>query len=90
MGNQNLLAIQADVKNFENEEQAVKQIVDKFGKLDVVIANAGLGKFAPVDELTLEDWNAMIDTNLKGAFHTLKAAVEQLKQNKGYYISFHW
>ncbi|OJV54222.1 MAG: short-chain dehydrogenase [Bacteroidetes bacterium 43-16] len=87
LGNQNVLAIQADVKNFENEVQAVDQILQKFGKLDIVVANAGLGKFAPVDELTLEDWNAMIDTNLTGAFHTLKATVEQLKQNKGYYIS---
>ena len=55
--------------------------------MDIVIANAGLGKFAPVDELSLEDWNVMIDTNLTGAFHTLKATVEQLKQNKGYYFS---
>jgi len=87
LGNQHVLAIQADVKSFENEAQAVQQIIEKFGKLDIVIANAGLGKFAPVDELTLEDWNAMIDTNLTGAFHTLKATVAQLKQNKGYYIS---
>lgn len=87
LGNQNVLAIQSDVKHFENEVQAVGQIIEKFGKLDIVIANAGLGKFAPVDELTLEDWNAMMDTNLTGAFHTLKATVAQLKQNKGYYIS---
>lgn len=87
LGNQNVLAIQADVKSFENEVQAVEQILEKFGKLDIVIANAGVGKFAPVDELTLADWNVMIDTNLTGAFHTLKATVAQLKQNKGYYIS---
>lgn len=37
--------------------------------------------------MTLEDWNVMIDTNLSGAFHTLKATVEQLKRHKGYYIS---
>lgn len=87
LGNQKVLAIQADVRSFEDEMRAVEQIVEKFGKLDIVIANAGLGKFAPVDEMTLDDWNAMIDTNLTGAFHTLKATVEQLKQNKGYYIS---
>lgn len=87
LGNENVLAIQADVRNFENEVQAVEQIINKFGKLDIVIANAGIGKFAPIDEMSLEDWNVMIDTNLTGAFHTLKATVEQLKQNKGYYIS---
>lgn len=87
LGNFNVLALQADVRNFDDEVKAVEQIVKTYGKLDVVIANAGLGKFAPIDELTLEDWNAMIDTNLTGVFHTLKATVDQLKQNKGYYIS---
>ena len=87
LGNQNVLAIQSDVRNYEDEVKAVEQIVAKFGQLDIVIANAGLGKFAPVDELSLEDWNAMIDTNLTGVFHTMKATVEQLKANKGYYIS---
>ncbi len=87
LGDENVLVLQVDVRNFEDEVRAVEQIVATYGKLDVVIANAGVGKFAPVDELTLEDWNAMIDTNLTGVFHTLKATVDQLKRNKGYYIS---
>lgn len=87
LGNQNVLALQADVRNFDDEMKAVEKIIATYGKLDIVIANAGLGKFAPVDEMSLEDWNSMIDTNLTGVFHTLKATVEQLKQNKGYYFS---
>lgn len=87
LGSDNVLAVQSNVSNFEDEVKAVEQIVAKFGKLDVVIANAGVGKFAPVDQLSLEDWNAMIDTNLTGVFHTLKATVDQLKAHKGYYIS---
>ena len=87
LGSANVLAIQSDVRSFEDEVNAVNQIISSFGKLDIVIANAGLGKFAPIDQLSLEDWNAMIDTNLTGVFHTLKATVEQLKENKGYYIS---
>lgn len=87
LNNPNVLALKSDVRNFDDEVKAVEKIVETYGKLDVVIANAGLGKFAAVDELTLEDWNAMIDTNLTGVFHTLKATVDQLKQNKGYYIS---
>lgn len=87
LGSENVLAIQSDVRNFDDEVKAVEQIVASFGQLDIVIANAGLGKFAPVDEMSLEDWNAMIDTNLTGVFHTMKATVEQLKQTKGYYIS---
>jgi len=87
LGNQNVLALQSDVRNFDDERKAVEKIIATYGRLDIVIANAGLGKFAPVDEMSLEDWNVMIDTNLTGAFHTLKATVEQLKQNKGYYFS---
>ncbi|WP_281233295.1 SDR family oxidoreductase [Flavobacterium gelatinilyticum] len=87
LGNQNVLVLQSDVRNFDDEFKAVEKIVSEFGKLDIVIANAGIGKFAPIDQMSLEDWNAMIDTNLTGAFHTLKAASGQLKENKGYYIS---
>ena len=87
LGKQNVLVLQSDVRNFDDELKAVEQIVSVFGKLDVVIANAGIGKFAPIDEISLKDWNSMIDTNLTGAFHTLKAAAPQLKANKGYYIS---
>ncbi|WAC39927.1 SDR family oxidoreductase [Pedobacter sp. SL55] len=87
LGSENVLAIASNVANYGDEEAAVSEIVNKFGKLDIVIANAGVGKFAPIDQLSLEDWNAMIDTNLTGVFHTLKASVEQLKTNKGYYIS---
>lgn len=82
-----IIGLQSDVRNYEDEARAVEEIVTKFGKLDVVIANAGLGKFGSVDSLSLEDWKAMIDTNLTGVFHTLKASVEQLKQHQGYYIS---
>lgn len=87
LGKQNVLVLQSDVRNFDDELKAVEQIVSVFGKLDIVIANAGIGKFAPIDEISLKDWNSMIDTNLTGAFHTLKAAAPQLKANKGYYIS---
>ncbi|WP_289660252.1 SDR family oxidoreductase [Flavobacterium panacagri] len=87
LGKYNVLVLQSDVRNFDDELKAVEKIISEFGKLDIVIANAGVGKFASIDEMSLEDWNSMIDTNLTGAFHTLKATCEQLKQNKGYYIS---
>ncbi|MGL4584267.1 MAG: SDR family oxidoreductase [Flavobacterium sp.] len=82
-----VLAIQSDVRNYEDEVSAVEQIVNRFGRLDIVIANAGVGIFSSVEDMSLEDWNTMIDTNLTGIFHTLKASVKQLKENKGYYIS---
>jgi len=84
---QNVLGIVSDVKNLESENEAVRSIIGKFGQLDFVIANAGLGIFKPVDELSAEEWNDMIDTNLTGVFYTLKASVEELKKTEGYYIT---
>lgn len=84
---QNVLGVISDVKSLENESNAVKSIIEKFGRLDFVIANAGLGIFKPIDELTSEEWNDMIETNLTGVFHTLKASVEELKKSEGYYIT---
>ncbi len=84
---ENVLGIVSDVRSLESEQEAVKYMVEKFGRLDYVIANAGLGIFKPVDELTAEEWNDMIETNLTGVFYTLKASVEALKKTEGYYIT---
>ena len=82
-----VFGIGSDVKNFEDEKNAIAKIIKKFGKIDYVIANAGLGVFKPVDELSIEEWSSMIDTNLTGIFHTLKASVEELKKSEGYFIT---
>lgn len=88
LGNKgSVLGITSDVTNFQNEAKAVNTIIDTWGKLDVVLANAGVGHFAPVDQMEVEDWNQMVQTNLTGAFYTLKAAMEALKASKGYYMT---
>ena len=82
-----VLAVESNVAILKDEEQAIAKILSKWGQLDVVLANAGVGKFAPIDQLSEADWNSMIDTNLTGAFFTLKASVQALKVSKGYYIT---
>ncbi|WP_407484168.1 SDR family oxidoreductase [Elizabethkingia meningoseptica] len=82
-----VLAIQSNVRNYEDEANALQGIKNAFGQIDLVVANAGLGHFAPVDELSVEAWQDMIDTNLTGVFHTLKASVDELKKSEGYFIS---
>ncbi len=82
-----VLSIISDVRNFNEEQNAIGQVVSKWGKVDVLIANAGVGHFASIDELTTDQWNDVIDINLTGVFHSLKASVEELKKNKGYFIS---
>ena len=83
----NLLTIVSDVKEYSATSDAIDRVVNKFGSLDVVIANAGVGVFKDVDQLTIEDWGDTIDINLTCAFYTLKASVEELKKSKGYYIT---
>jgi NAD(P)-dependent dehydrogenase (short-subunit alcohol dehydrogenase family) len=82
-----VLGLGSDVRFLDQEETASKTILEAWGRIDVVMANAGLGSFAPVDQMTLAQWNAMIDTNLSGPFHTLKATVEALKESEGYFMT---
>ncbi|TNF71157.1 MAG: SDR family oxidoreductase [Bacteroidetes bacterium] len=87
LGSSNVFPLVSDVSRAADEKAAVQKIVGKWGQLDVVVANAGVGHFAPVDQLEEEAWNQMINTNLSGVFHTLKAALPPLKDSKGYYIT---
>ena len=82
-----VLGLVSDVAKLEDEKKAVATILDKWGQLDVVMANAGVGHFAPIDEMEDEKWHQMINTNLNGVFHTLKASVEALKISEGYYMT---
>ena len=82
-----ILALQSDVSTLPNEKTAVQKVLDHFGKLDVLVANAGVGHYAPIESLTEEDWNSTIDTNLTGVFHSVKASIDALKESKGYIIT---
>ena len=82
-----VLVLKSDVTKPEDEENAVMRILEQWDQLDVVIANAGIGHFASVDEMSIEHWDQMIKTNLNGVFYTLRASVEALKRSKGYFIS---
>jgi len=82
-----VIGLAADVRQLESQEKAVKATLDAFGQLDLVVANAGLGHFGSIEELTVEQWNAVIDTNLTGVFNSIKASVDALKETRGYYIT---
>jgi SDR family mycofactocin-dependent oxidoreductase len=73
-----MVAVKADVRDFEELSSAVAQGWERFGRLDVVVANAGIFSFGRMWEIGLEQWQDVIDTNLTGVFHTIKATVPRM------------
>jgi NAD(P)-dependent dehydrogenase (short-subunit alcohol dehydrogenase family) len=79
--------IEADVRDAKAQQNAVDSVLKKWGSLDVLLANAGLGYFGNIETLTAEQWNETIDTNLTGVFYSIKATLQALKKSKGYIIT---
>ena len=82
-----VLALESDVSSLASETKAVKAVTDHFGQLDLVIANAGVGHFAPIESLSEELWKSTIDTNLTGVFNSVKASLDAIKKSTGYIIT---
>lgn len=87
LGKGEAIGIVADVRSVDSQKNAVTITIKKWGKLDVLVANAGLGHFDSIENLTIEQWNETIDTNLTGVFLSIKASLEELKKTKGYIIT---
>ena len=82
-----ILAIESDVTSLASEIKAIKTVMDHFGQLDVLVANAGIGHFASIESITEKEWKETIDTNLTGVFNSVKASLDGLKKSKGYIIT---
>lgn len=82
-----VLPLAADVRDYSAMEAVVKETLDTYGQIDVLIANAGVGHFAPISELTIDQWKETIGVNLTGVFHTVKAGLAAIKKSKGYIIT---
>jgi 3-oxoacyl-[acyl-carrier protein] reductase len=76
-----VLGLVADVRDPAACEAAVRKTVDRFGALDLVVNNAGVGKFAPIQEMSLEDWHLQVETNLNGVFFFSRAAIPHLMRS---------
>lgn len=83
-----VLAVAADVTLEPDVEHAVQRVVEHFGRLDVLVNNAGIFQIAPVTTMPLEHWRKVIDTNLTSAFLCSKfAAARMLEQRGGHIIN---
>lgn len=87
ISSESTLGLVSDVRNYDDQIIAVQQAVAKFGHLDILIANAGIGHFGNITDLSPEQWKETIDINLTGVFNSVKASLEQIKKNKGYIIT---
>lgn len=81
------LGMMADVRDRSALQKMAAAAIEKFGGIDVVIANAGLGHFAPIDMMTDAQWDETIDINVTGVYNTVKATLDALKKSKGYLIT---
>ena len=82
-----VLAIESAVSSIEAETNAIQVTIAHFGQLDVLVANAGVGHFASIENITAAQWKETIDTNLTGVFNSVKASIEALKKSQGYIIT---
>jgi short-subunit dehydrogenase len=81
--NARVLPLAADVRNPEEINQAISEAVKVFGRIDVVIANAGFGVSGLIEKLTIDDFRRQFETNVFGVLNTLYASLEELKKTKG-------
>ncbi|WP_414444395.1 SDR family oxidoreductase [Burkholderia sp. 22PA0106] len=77
------LAVAADVTVRDDVKRLVDTAVDAFGRIDVMINNAGLMPLSPLERLKVDDWDQMIDVNLKGVLYGVAAALPHMQRQKG-------
>lgn len=75
--------VYADVTKEEEVEQLIDTAISKFGKLDIMFNNAGVGPVMETDEINNDQWNRVVEVNLNGVFYGTKHAVKQFKKQKG-------
>lgn len=81
------LGLTCDVRDLEQQRAAVATTLATFGRLDVLIANAGVGHFASIADLEPDAWQKVLDTNLTGVFYSIKAALEPLVAAEGLVVT---
>jgi NAD(P)-dependent dehydrogenase (short-subunit alcohol dehydrogenase family) len=82
----NLLQVRADAQKPEDATRAVAEAVRAFGGLDILVNNAGIGAFANVADMSIHEWQQVIDTNLSGVFYFCHAAIPEMRKRGGGWI----
>jgi NADP-dependent 3-hydroxy acid dehydrogenase YdfG len=85
-GDEHAVAHACDVTDWEQQQSLVKAALDAYGRIDVAFANAGFGGPRGFDKGDVEEWKAMVLTNVYGAALTIRATMDPLKQSKGHLL----
>jgi NAD(P)-dependent dehydrogenase (short-subunit alcohol dehydrogenase family) len=85
-GDDRMLTVVADVRDLSAMQAAAGQAVDKFGGIDVVVANAGIGSYGSVLQVDPEAVKRLLDVNLLGVFHTVRATLPSVIERRGYVL----
>ena len=84
----NCFSVKADVRNSNEVKNVIKQTIEKFGKIDILINNAGVfPKISKLHEISENDWNEVLDTNLSGPYRFTKEVIPYLQKNGGVIIN---
>ncbi|MEO1414389.1 MAG: SDR family oxidoreductase [Bacteroidota bacterium] len=78
---------ETDVTDYVQVQALVEATIQKFGKVDVLINNAGVGYLGPMEEASIEEWHTMMDVNVNGVLHAIHAALPELLKSKGHIIN---
>tara|TARA_Y100000815_G_C13319867_1_gene491881 strand:+ start:178 stop:918 length:741 start_codon:yes stop_codon:yes gene_type:complete len=82
----NAAFVRTDVSNKNDLVQLVNVAVEQFGKMDVIVNNAGVARLSRIDELDIDGWNEMINSNVKGTLYGIAAAIPVFKQQQSGHI----
>ena len=81
-----VVGLSCDVRRHDEVVDLITAAVSRFGGLDILINNAGVGGFAPIDQISVDDWHRVLETNLSGVFYACREAIPHLRERGGGWI----
>jgi NADP-dependent 3-hydroxy acid dehydrogenase YdfG len=82
----NFKSITCDIRDRMQVETAINKIIQEHGRIDILINNAGLGHFGKIDEIGVDQWHEMFDTNVHGVFYCMRSVIPAMKKNNSGHI----